>query len=300
MDANAKRGLLSNLIGLLILGLGSWSMGLTSLAGLALVINWAVYLVHALPQNSEKYFDATGSCTYLTLVVFAVASHWSSVTSGHNFRQVITPIMMTVWCLRLGTFLLTRIKRDSKDSRFDEIKKHWLRFLGVWTIQSLWCLFVASPVLIMVTSPSCAGGPTLLDYVGWAAWACGFCFEVAADQQKSSFSADPANKGRFITSGLWAYSRHPNYFGEITMWIGICISGSSCFHRLAWIAWLSPLTTVVLLLKVSGVPMLESRGEQKWGADPAYRWYMEHTPCIVPALRRPPLFSPSSEPLLSQ
>merc|ERR1712066_182859 len=111
------------------------------------------------------------------------------------------------------------------------------------------------------------------DYFGWSIWAIGMLFEVIADYQKSVFKNDPKNEGKFITSGLWSISRHPNYFGEITMWIGICLSGSTCFEGATWMAWLSPLTTFLLLTKVSGVPMLEKQGEARWGSDPAYQWY---------------------------
>jgi steroid 5-alpha reductase family enzyme len=286
MDANLKRGILSNFIGWLILAGFAWAMNLLNLAAVSLAINYAVFLIHALPQNSEKFFDATGSITYLALVCTALA-----FSSGHELRQLINPIMVMVWCIRLGSYLLQRIMKDGKDSRFDEMKKNWLRFLGVWTIQSIWCFLVASPALIVVTSKSCATASGPLDYVGWATWLLGFLFEVIADKQKEAFRADPSNKGKFITTGLWAHSRHPNYFGEITMWVGMCISGSSCFHGLDFLAWFSPVTTWILLLKISGVPLLEKKGEETWGKDPAYRWYMDNTPCIVPSLRRPAPFN---------
>merc|ERR1711972_813001 len=123
-------------------------------------------------------------------------------------------------------------------------------------------------------------------------WIFGFAFEVIADQQKNAFRTETSNKGKFITTGLWSLSRHPNYFGEITMWVGICVSGSNCFQGAKWAAWLSPLTTYVLLMKVSGVPLLEKQGEKRWGHDPAYQWYMKHTPCILPALTSPAKYKP--------
>jgi steroid 5-alpha reductase family enzyme len=257
---------------------------------LSLAINWGVFYLHALPNDSEKFFDATGSATYLSLTIAAILFH---IATSSNFsfgleRQTILPIMTCVWCIRLGSYLLARIMRDGKDARFDEFKKHWLRFMGVWTIQSIWCFVVASPMLVSVTSSACGGELGLLDVLGWSVWIFGFAFEVMADYQKDTFRRDPANKGKFITTGLWSLSRHPNYFGEITMWIGICVSGSSCFQGLQWLAWLSPVTTFVLLMKVSGVPLLEASGEKRWGSDPAYQWYMKNTPCIVPALKPPP------------
>lgn len=290
MDANAKRGIVSNAVGLVVLGLVSSAMDLKLLAAVSLAINWVVFFAHAWPNNSEKFFDATGSFTYVSLTVCAVISSWA--LGGYSLRQMVNPLMTIVWCLRLGSFLLKRILRDGKDSRFDEFRKHWLRFLGVWTIQSIWCFLVASPMLIVVTSPSCSTGPGLLDAAGWGIWTFGFIFEVTADHQKNAFRSDPSNKGKFITTGLWSLSRHPNYFGEVTMWIGICVSGSNCFEGAKWMAWLSPLTTYALLMKVSGVPLLEAQGEKRWGTDPAYQWYMKHTPCLVPALSPPPPYKP--------
>mmetsp|Transcript_11283 Transcript_11283/g.40013 ORF Transcript_11283/g.40013 Transcript_11283/m.40013 type:complete len:296 (+) Transcript_11283:32-919(+) len=285
MDPDLRIGILSNCIGVaLLFGVAS-AMHLTLLAAVALAINWVVFVVHAMPQNSEKFFDATGSITYLCLVGFALAS-----SHTHGVRQIVDALLVTMWCVRLGSFLLARILRDGKDSRFDELKKTNVRFLGIWTIQSVWCFFVASPALVVITSSVGATALAPLDFVGWGMWLTGFVFEVVADKQKEWFRDDLGNKGRFITSGLWAYSRHPNYFGEITMWVGICISSSGCFHGFEWLAWLSPLTTWVLLLKVSGVPALEAKGQQTWGEDPAYNWYLEHTPCIIPATKRPPAF----------
>jgi len=282
---NLQRGILSNVIGLLLLVCVASPMQLGVFAAVSLVINWTVYIVHALPNNSEKFFDATGSLTYLSLMVSSV-----SVAGEHGVRQTVAPILVCIWCVRLGSYLFARISKDHKDSRFDDLKVHWLRFLGVWTIQSVWCFFVASPALVVVTFDACNTTFGILDIVGWSLWLLGFLFEVIADRQKDSFRSDVANKGKFITVGLWAYSRHPNYFGEIIMWIGISLSGSSCFAGAQWLAWLSPLTTILLLTKVSGVPMLEKKGKEKWGELSDYQWYMKHTPCIIPALRRPPAF----------
>eukprot|EP00929_Paragymnodinium_shiwhaense_P095725 TRINITY_DN569_c0_g1_i1.p1 TRINITY_DN569_c0_g1~~TRINITY_DN569_c0_g1_i1.p1 ORF type:complete len:293 (-),score=44.36 TRINITY_DN569_c0_g1_i1:333-1211(-) len=284
MDPNLKKGILSNGIALLIFGLVAPAMGLSLFAGISIGINWLVFLVHGLPQSSEKFYDATGSLTYFTLICTALALAAERSTP----RQLLNPVFVLIWCTRLGSYLYGRITVDGKDSRFDELKQNALRFLGAWTIQAWWCFVVSSPALVVVTSASCSVEATWLDQAGWGIWLLGFAFEVVADRQKDAFRRNSANKGQFITTGLWAYSRHPNYFGEILMWVGLSVSGSSCFQGAQWLAWLSPLTTWVLLMKVSGVPMLEAKGEEKWGTDPAYRWYMEKTPCLVPTLCRPP------------
>jgi len=205
-----------------------------------------------------------------------------------SFVFIVASVLVVIWCTRLGSFLFARILKDGKDSRFDEYKTNCLRFLGVWTIQAAWVFLVASPALVAASSEKCRTTETgVLDALGWAVWVAAFLFEVIADAQKGAFRGDAANAKKFITTGLWAYSRHPNYFGEICMWIGICLSGSSCFVGAQWAAWVSPAVTALLLLKVSGVPLLEKKGEETWGQLPEYQWYMKHTPCIIPALRRP-------------
>jgi len=294
MANNCIIGVLSNSVGVSVLLGIAYATHLLPFAVAALAVNYFVYLVHALPFNSEKFFDATGSCTYLVLAVGALVKVGLEI-GFRSPRQIVNPVLVMVWCIRLGSYLLARIMRDGKDSRFDEFKKNWLRFLGVWTIQADWCFLVACPALVAATCEACTNTVLgALDIAGWCVWGMAFAIEVIADRQKDAFRRNPENKGKFITSGLWAYSRHPNYFGEICMWIGICLSGSSCFQGATWVAWISPVTTCFLLLKVSGVPMLEKKGEETWGEWPEYKWYMQHTPCIVPALRRPPAFSAES------
>lgn len=269
-----------------MLGSISYATDLKVLAAIALAIQWGVYLVHGLPNQSEKFYDASGSITYLAVVLTALLSK-----DTHSARAIINCFLVVIWCTRLGSFLFARILRDGKDSRFDEMKKSWVRFLGVWTIQAVWVFLVASPALVVASCENCnATSVGLLDLLGWSIWIAAFLFEVIADSQKSAFSSDPSNAGKFITEGLWAYSRHPNYFGEICMWIGVCLSGTSCFSGAQWLAWMSPLTTWALLMKVSGVPLLEKKGGKKWGHLPEYQWYMKHTPCIFPVLKAPPAY----------
>lgn len=213
-----------------------------------------------------------------------------------NLREIVLSVMMLVWSLRLGSYLLARIMRDGKDARFDDRKTNFLRWLGVWTFSSLWCYLIAVPVLIVNTKKTedVLASPSIHDFIGWGIWAFGFIIEVVADWQKDAFRKDPNNKGKFITVGLWGHSRHPNYFGEMTLWVGVVVSASAVFQNWDWLSVLSPLTTYVLLMKVSGVPLLEAKSEERWGTDPEFRWYQEHTPCIIPRIPRPPAFDPES------
>jgi len=260
----------------------TWRSALISIG-----VNWFVFVVHAYPQSSEKFFDATGTLTYVTLIVSALLLAPSSPLAL-GLRPLVLAAMVLVWSIRLGSYLLARIMRDGKDARFDALKPNAVFWLGIWSMQSLWCYLVALPALIIISQPSCAPAPSLLDLAGWSLWALGMLFEVLADLQKATWRADPVNKGMFIHSGLWAYSRHPNYFGEILLWIGICVSGTSCFRGTELLGWLSPMTTYILLLYVSGVPLLEKTADERWSHDPAYQWYKEHTPVVFPRLTAPP------------
>jgi len=245
---------------------------------LAFVINWLAFL----PSNAaktERYYDLTGSVTYVTMTMAAVL-----LSDDLDARALIAAAMVVVWAVRLGTFLFRRIRRDGRDGRFDEIKTDPLRFFMAWSIQGLWVLLTAAAALAIITS----GERRDLGWVaivGIAVWFAGFTIEVVADRQKAAFREDSVNDGRFITTGLWAWSRHPNYFGEITLWTGMAIMAVPILSGWQWVVLISPVFVAVLLMRVSGIPMLEARSDKRWGDEEAYQTYKAATPVLVP---RPP------------
>ena len=241
----------------------------------AFVIQWLVY-IHAWARRTEKYFDLTGSLTYITITVLLVV-----LTPGADARGFLLAALVVIWAARLGTFLFRRISRAGKDDRFDELKKSFFRFLNVWTIQGLWVTFTAAAAWVGITSSQRVAFDWLA-VVGLVLWAVGFAFEVVADLQKSRFKADPANEGRFINTGLWSKSRHPNYFGEIVLWIGVALIALPTFQGWQWIAIISPLFVTLLLTRVSGVPMLEKKADGKWGGQADYEEYKRTTPVLIP------------------
>ena len=241
----------------------------------AFVIQWLVY-IHAWARRTEKYFDLTGSLTYITITVLLVV-----LTPGVDARGFLLAALVVIWAARLGTFLFRRISRAGKDDRFDELKKSFFRFLNVWTIQGLWVTFTAAAAWVGITSSQRVAFDWLA-VVGLVLWAVGFAFEVVADLQKSRFKADPANEGRFINTGLWSKSRHPNYFGEIVLWIGVALIALPTFQGWQWIAIISPLFVTLLLTRVSGVPMLEKKADGKWGGQADYEEYKRTTPVLIP------------------
>ncbi len=239
---------------------------------LAFVINWVAFIPAYILQT-EHFYDLTGSLTYLSMLIISlmVGDVWD------NPRALLLIGMAGIWSIRLGSFLFMRIRKDGKDSRFDEIKPVFSRFLVAWTLQALWVFLTLAAALAVITSQYQVE-LGLFAIIGSCIWLFGFVVEVVADQQKRAFKKDPANKGRFISSGLWAHSRHPNYFGEITLWVGVFIICIPVLQGWQWATIISPIFIYLLITKVSGVDKLEKIADKRWGGDPDYEAYKARTP----------------------
>lgn len=247
----------------------------------ALAVAW-IFLVQLLAfipawmKRTEKFYDLTGSLTYITTILAGLF-----FSANFDAPAILITVAVTVWAARLGPFLFLRVRKAGKDSRFDEIKKNFLRFFNVWMIQGLWVTITISAALAGVTA---AQQPSVnaLTIVGFLIWVSGFSFEVVADAQKSRFRSDPANKGQFINVGVWSWSRHPNYFGEITLWVGVAIMALPALQGWQYATLISPLFVTVLLTKVSGIPLLERKGDSTWGTRADYQKYKAATSVLVP------------------
>jgi len=242
---------------------------------MAFVVNWLAF-IPAWLNHTEKFFDLMGGVTFITVAALAVA-----LSPARSGRSWLLLAMVVVWALRLSLFLYRRIHAAGEDARFREIKVSFPRFLLTWTLQGVWASISLAGALAATTAG--AGVPV----GGWAGagfivWAFGFVFEVIADGQKSRFKANPANAGKFINTGLWSWSRHPNYFGEIVLWIGVAMVALPTLAGWRWVALISPVFIAVLLMRVSGVPMLEARADEKWGGQPDYEAYKAGTPVLIP------------------
>jgi len=248
--------------------------------GLAFLIQWLVFIPAYIFQT-EKFFDLTGSLTYITVTGVAVCYARYSVPL--DTRTVLLAVLVIVWALRLGTFLFSRIRKAGKDDRFDELKPNFMRFLNVWTIQGLWVTFTAAAAWVAITTTA-RKDLDAFAVIGALVWIIGFAIEVIADSQKSRFNADPSNKGKFIQTGLWSRSRHPNYFGEIVLWIGVAIIALPVLQGWQWVAMISPLFVTLLLTRVSGIPLLEKKSDKKWGGQADYEEYKKNTPVLIPRL----------------
>jgi steroid 5-alpha reductase family enzyme len=240
----------------------------------AYVVQWLVF-VHAWAAKTEIYFDLTGSVTYIVMVVAAVL-----LAGASDLRSLALVTLIVIWALRLGPFLFRRIKRAGDDRRFRKLKHSFPMFLMTWTLQGTWVFVTASCALAAITAQSSVPVDATFG-LGVLLWVCGFGIEVIADNQKTAFRVDPDNAANFISTGLWAWSRHPNYFGEIVLWLGIAVMSYPVLVGGQLFTLISPIFVVILLTFISGVRLLEARANRLWGEDPDYQQYRRTTPTLM-------------------
>ena len=277
--------ILSILIGLLIALAGSDGsetyngMSLFIIcASVSFVLHWIIF-IPSFAFQTEHYFDLTGSISYLSAVALAFY-----LNPSVDPRDLLIGLLIVVWAVRLGSFLFMRVKQDGKDDRFTIMKTQFHWFLMTWTLGGLWVFLTMAAGLAAITSDTTQPFG-LMAYLGLALWIFGFSIEVIADRQKRVFKKDQQKDKEFITSGLWAWSRHPNYFGEITLWIGLTLIALPVLSGWQLVTLISPVFVYILLTKISGIPLLENRGMKKWGSDPEYIDYVNRTPALI--LKKP-------------
>ena len=253
------------------------------------IVHW-IFFIHAYIFQTEHYFDATGSFTYISLsIILILNSIFSSSFEGLNPYTYLIGIMVILWSLRLGMFLFKRVKDVGQDVRFIEMKKDFFWFFMTWTLSGLWVFLTYVAGLSAMTSINLIENMSFYHFIfmltGFLLWVLGFVIEILADNQKKIFRENPSNKGKFISSGLWAWSRHPNYFGEIILWLGIAIIAFPSMEGGEILGLISPLFVYVLLTKISGIPMLEKSSDNKWGLEEDYINYKKTTPILF--LKKP-------------
>ena len=241
---------------------------------LAFLIQWVAYVPAYLFQT-EKFYDLTGSLTYLTVIWFVYFS--SGQTNEFNTQSLLLTVLISLWAVRLGSFLFARIHKDGEDKRFRTIKTSASQFFMTWTLQGMW---VSICSMCAITGISSTDGiiPNNLFYIGFTLFIIGFSIEIIADRQKTIFRSIEENKDKFITTGLWSKSQHPNYFGEILLWSAVAIMSFSSLSGTQYLTMISPVFTYVLLVYISGVRMLDDMGNKKWGHIEEYKAYKKNTP----------------------
>ena len=238
-----------------------------------------IFLIHLLifvPSyffQTEKFFDLTGTISYVSSVLFIFFK--SNTVESINLGSLVLSTFIIIWSLRLGTFLFLRIKKAGKDRRFNEIKKSFSWFFMTFSVSGMWVSICSICALTGIANGIIFSSTTI---IGIIIFIIGFTIEIIADSQKTKFRANDDNKDKFISSGLWKYSRHPNYLGEIILWLGISLISFSSLEGFQYITLISPIFTYLLLVNVSGINFLEKSGKKKWGHLESYKKYLKETP----------------------
>jgi len=256
---------------------------------ITLFIQLGVWAVSTL-LRTEKAFDAAGAVNYVIVaaLTFGLSGTWSA-------RQAICTAAVVICRGWLGTFLLIRVIQRKGDSRFEELRKHWWQLLTTFALQAVWVWLCAMPCIVLngeETQPELSW----IDYVGVGVFVFGFGLQLIADLHKWSFRGGcggDSHRGQFLKAGCWAFSRHPNYFGEILIWWGIWIMSLQAFldpnelSRLAWLALtlLSPGFTSLLMLCGSGSLMSEKKFDTDYRYTRPDEWssYLDQVPPMIPS-----------------
>ena len=252
--------------------------GLMLIATVGFLIHWLVFIPSYL-FKTEKYYDITGTIAYLVMTGLAVFS-----SNELHLRSQVVAILIAVWALRLGLFLLVRVFQVGEDKRFHEVKTSFSRFLVWFSMSALWVFLTSANALTLILNNNSLIGDGYF-FTGLIIWLIGFAMEVTADEQKRRFRKNPKNKGQFITSGLWSISRHPNYFGEILIWMGMAVISFPVLSGWQYVTLISPIFVTILLTRISGINLLEASSDQKWGHLESYKEYKQKTPVLIPFIK---------------
>lgn len=242
----------------------------------SLIINIAMFLV-AFKYKTDKLTDISYSASFIALVLYSL------LAGTTNSFKLALGAMVGIWAVRLGGFLLIRIWDKGKDKRFDGMRENFKAFGQFWVLQAVTVWVVLLPVMLVMFKDNEVAVFGKLAAIGVLLWALGLSIETMADLQKYEFSSEEKNKGKWIETGLWSLSRHPNYFGEIVLWVGVYIFTLSALSGgQALLGLVGPLFITLLLLRVSGIPILEKSADKRWGDNQDYRIYKKRTKLLVP------------------
>ena len=242
-----------------------------------LILNTLSFM-HSYAFKTDIFFDLIGSISFISVGVASLI-----LITDVDANQILIFFLLIFWALRLGPFLFIRRLSAGPDERLSEYFKSPLSLYFIWTMNSLW-VFLTSLSMIIIFSSSQNNEFGLIQWLGLLIWVLGFLIEVVSDTQKSKFNKK--NKGAFIDVGLWKYIRHPNYLGEIIIWLGIFVISISYINSIfTALSILSPIFVFVLLRFLTGVPQLEQRGQEKWGKQEKYLKYKEKTGILLPKFK---------------
>jgi len=245
------------------------------IVALILFVYMSLWFVFSLVKKRNDVADVAWGLGFILLA-------WVSFFLGQaqGVRGLLVGILVSVWGIRLAWYIHTRNRGRTEDYRYAKWREEWgkwfyLRsYAQVYLLQGILLFLIIFPVLLI--NRDTGEGLYYLDFVGIAVWLVGFIFESVGDAQLARFIKNPNNKGKLMQSGLWRYTRHPNYFGEVTLWWGIGIIALSATN--GFLGIIGPLTITFLILKVSGITMLEKKMEE----NPAFAEYKKATSIFFP------------------
>jgi len=249
---------------------------------LSFIIHWLVFIPSYF-YKTEKFYDITGTVAYISILLTSAYLLNIVHQEGLLTRSLLSILFVMIWALRLGLFLLFRVINVGEDKRFEDAKKSFSKFFMFFNISALWVFLTIVNVLTMIINNS-DSITDIFFIIGFSIAIIGLIIEVVADRQKRKFRMNISNKGEFIRSGLWSISRHPNYFGEILIWLGIGFSTLPILSGWQFVTLISPIFVILLLTKVSGINLLEAAADDKWALDKNYQDYKEKTSVLIPFL----------------
>ncbi len=247
------------------------------------LVHWLVFIPSYLAKT-EKYYDITGTIAYLILLYISSSLTTSFFSEKLQLRSLVAISLVTIWAIRLGVFLFIRVLRVGEDRRFKEAKQSFSKYLLWWSMSALWVFLTTANALTLIINNTNLFND-LFFYFGIVIWVFGFLFEIIADEQKRRFRVDGNNQEGFISSGLWSISRHPNYFGEIMLWIGMAIIALPTLTGFQHVTLISPLFIYLLLTRISGVNLLEEQADKRWGHLDSYQDYKQNTSSLIPFIK---------------
>ncbi len=250
---------------------------------ISFIIHWLIF-IPAYIFRTEKFFDITGTITFLSVLIFLI--YMKSFKLNMPIREIdyVLSVLISIWTIRLGVFLLYRILKDGEDKRFRVYKRSFYSFLVPWSLSALW-VFITSLTANTAILSNSINSNHYFTLIGFSIWVIGFIIEVIADTQKLVFKSNSNNKNTFITSGLWSISRHPNYLGEIMLWFGIAIISLPYLIGIQYISLISPIFVYLLLTRISGINLLEEKSDKQWGGIDEYENYKNDTPILFPFIK---------------